>query len=554
MNRADVLIVGSSIAASMTAAYLKLQMPDLDVMVLGPDPEQERRPFVGESLVEPAAMFMQDIGMGDYLMRTQVRKNGLSFYHKIECDNPHDLRYSVHAPHVLHHKAWQLHRPVVDRALRARAAELGARLITGRMLDFEIGSAATGHRLQARVGENTETFSCRWLIDATGRSRHIGKKVARYIRPQQMQRSCFWFRLADFEPLAPNIEMFMPRPLAYDLWETTHHFMGRGYWIWLIPLASEDGRRLVSVGVTFRPDLFSGPMRSMEDCLALLDRDHPPLAAMVRSGRVLDTNTYNEYLYWADRVYSADGWFLVGDAARAVDPLYSNGLSLATVQAQQIAALIVRHRGGAPAAEDFDLLDTAWRRFMVRLQDDISHYYEAAHDPFQSCLRRFWNVGGWFNAFLPLWWNGFFTSPAAARLLLRFFQEHDPTAESAWKLFAQVAHSLGNAPDPADFYRVPGVDEMINLRFDCSRDDVPRHLARAFAKRMRMRLALLRMERYRHLGEQLPALLREFVSILALRFLLPLLGRRAFATLKPPLPRCAAANAETMAGEYGNPG
>lgn len=549
MNRADVVIVGSSIAASMTAAYLKLQMPTLDVIVLGPDPEQERRPFVGESLVEPAALFMQDIGMGEYLMQTQFRKQGLSFYHKIECGNPLDRRYSVHAPHLLHHKAWQLHRPVVDRALRARAAALGARLVTGRMQDCEIGSAATGHRVHASVGESTETFSCRWLIDATGRTRRIGKQVTTYTRPREKQRSCFWFRLAGFEPFSPHIEMFMPCPLAYDLWETTHHFMGRGYWIWLIPLASEDNQRLISVGITYRPDLFSDPMRCLEDFLAVVDRDHPALAAMVRSGKVLDTNVYSEYLYWADRVYSPDGWFLVGDAARAVDPLYSNGLSLATVQAQQIAALIDSQRDGQLVARDVEALDTAWRRFMIRLQEDISRYYEATHDPFQSCLRRFWNVGGWFNAFLPLWWNGFFTSPPAARLLLRFFQEEDPTAESAWKLFAQVAQSLGKTPDPADFYRVPGVDEMINLRFDCSKDDVPRHLARAFAKRMRMRMALLRMERYRHLGEQLPALLRELFSIVALRLLLPLLGRRAFATLKSPLPRCAAAVAQNLASE-----
>jgi len=198
MNHADIVIVGSSIAACMTAAYLKLRLPDLDVLVLGPDPADERRPFVGESLVEPAALFMQEIGMRDFLNSTQMTKQGLSFYHKISYPDPQDRRYSVHAPTLLHHRAWQLHRPVVDRALRARAAELGARLVTGRMEDFEIGPAATGHRVHARVGGNPETFSCRWLIDATGRSRRIGKRVTNYVRPGEKQRSCFWFRLAGF--------------------------------------------------------------------------------------------------------------------------------------------------------------------------------------------------------------------------------------------------------------------------------------------------------------------------------------------------------------------
>jgi flavin-dependent dehydrogenase len=215
METVDVVIVGSSIAGSMTAAYLKQQLPELQVIVLGPNPEDEQRPFVGESLVEPAALFMREIGVGDYLNRTQMTKNGLTFYHKLKPDDPLDRRYSVHAPQRLDHTAWQLHRPDVDRVVRARAAELGARLVTGRMHECEIGTAATGHRVHARVGESSTTFWCRWLIDATGRTRRIGKKVAAYTRPHTTQRSCFWFRLADFEPFLSRIDMVMRgvRPL-----------------------------------------------------------------------------------------------------------------------------------------------------------------------------------------------------------------------------------------------------------------------------------------------------------------------------------------------------
>ena len=545
MENVDVVIVGSSIAGLMTAAYLKLQWPTLQVIVLGPRPEHEQRPFVGESLVEPAALFMQEIGLGDYLNSTQMTKNGLTFYHKIKPDDPLDRRYSVHAPHRLHHTAWQLHRPDVDRAVRARAAELGARLVTGRMHDCEIGTAATGHRVHARVGESTITFSCRWLIDATGRTRRIGKKVARYVRPHARQRSCFWFWLADFEPFLPHLELAMRRSPAYDLWESTHHFLGQGYWIWGIPLATHDWQRLISIGITFRPDLFPHPMRSIEDFLAIVDQQHPALGTMVRSGKVLDTNLYHEYLYWSDKAYSIDGWFLVGDAARAVDPLYSNGLSLTTVQVQQIGAIIQQQRDGVLTPGDLEAMDTVWRRFMAREQGDISRYYEVMHDPFQACMRRYWNVGGWFNAFLPLWWNGFFSVPLAARLLTRFFQEHDPAVESAWRLFTHVAEALGPEPTPADFARVPDLDWMIDLRFDCPKEEVPQHLARAFWKRVRMRLALLRMEQYRHVSEQLPALAREMASIFILRYLFPWIGRQAFAALKPPLPRCAAVSART---------
>jgi flavin-dependent dehydrogenase len=545
MENVDVVIVGSSIAGLMTAAYLKQQQPTLEVIVLGPRQQDEQRPYVGESLVEPAALFMHEIGLADYLNSTQVTKHGLSFYHKIKPDDPQDRCYSVHAPQRLYHTAWQLHRPDVDSAVRARAMELGARLVTGRLHDCEIGTAGAGHRVHARVGPSDVTFSCRWLIDATGRARRIGKKVTTYTRPRATQRNCFWFRLADFEPFLPHIEMSMRRPLAYDLWETTHHFLGQGYWIWGIPLATQDRQRLISIGITFRPDIFTQPMRNIEDFLTVVDQQHPAIGEMVRSGTVLDTNVYHQYLYWSDKVYSTDGWFLVGDAARAVDPLYSTGLSLTTIQAQQIGAIIQRQRDGTLAPGDVEAMDTAWRRFMARLQADIGRYYEVMRDPFQACMRRYFNVCGWFNAFLPVWWNGFFSVPAAARLLTRLFQEQDPTAESAWRLFAHVAKALGPEPTPADFARVPDVDWMINLRFDCPKQEVPKHLARTFWKRVRMRLALLRMEKYRHALEQLPALAREVASIFFLRCVLPWIGRQALGALEPPLPRCAAISACT---------
>jgi flavin-dependent dehydrogenase len=540
MEHVDVLIVGSSIAASMTAAYLKQQLPELDVVVLGPRPEDERRPYVGESLVEPAALFMQEIGLRDYLNSTQMTKNGLTFYHKLRPGDPQDRCYSVHAPQGLYHTAWQLNRPEVDRAVRERAGELGARMVLGRMEDIEIGTGGKRHRVCARTGESTTTFSCRWVIDATGRARRIGRKVANYIRPQKAQRSCFWFRLADYEPFMAHLEMAMRSPVTYDLWQTTHHFLGQGYWIWGIPLATREWQRLISVGATFRPDILPQPVRTMEQFLELVDREHPALGEMVRSGKVVDCNVYHEYIYWADRVYSEDGWFLVGDAARAVDPLYSNGLSLTSVQAQQIASIIRRQRDGTLNTGEVDTMDTVWRRFMALQQGDISRYYEVMHDPFQACMRRYWNVGGWFNMFLPLWWNGFFSVPLGARLLSRFLREEDPAAHSAWKLFAHVSEALGPALEAADFECVPELDWMLNLRFDCGKEAVPRQLARALWKRVGLRLALLRLERYRHLFQQLPALIREIGLIFIFRYVLPRIAREAFASLMPPLPSLAA--------------
>lgn len=537
----DLLVVGASISGLMAAAWVKLEHPDLDVVVLGPPPEREKRPYVGESLVEPAILFFRELGMGDVLDDRCLLKNGLTFYHKLRIDDPADRRYSVHAPERLHHLARQLNRPVFDRALRDHGERLGVRMIDGLAEDVRVGKGGARHHVTARVGEATVEMSSRWIIDASGRKRLIGDKVSTYTRPEQGQRSAFWIRLADFEPFVPHIEMTMRRPLRYDIWYSTHHFMGHANWIWGIPLQSTEHERLLSLGITFRPDIFAraDEMRTVEHFLAYLDAEHPALAAMVRSGKVLDTNVYRNYIYFANKVYSKDGWFIIGDAARAVDPLYSTGMSMTSIQSLQISEMIRRDRRGALSDDDVTALESVWMKVARRRQLDIADQYESMHDPLQACMRRYWNICGWFNGLLPLWWNGFFTDPAGARLVARFFADPDTASESAWRLFGEVSRRLGPL-EPAVFNETSDLDEILNLRFDCPLEELPAQLSGMFLKRVRLRLALVRMGGWDLLAGQLPEVGRDLAAASAARVVLKRLGREAFRAVKPPLHRLVA--------------
>ncbi len=423
MLETDVLVVGSSLSGMMTTLNLRHRNPDLDVTVLGPHPSEEKRPLVGESLVEPGILFFREMGLGPHLDRMQVLKNGLIFYHKLDLSNPADRAYSAHGPEILFHKARQMRRQEFDTACRERAVALGARMLHGTANVIEVGQDGERHRVAATVdGENIE-ISARWIVDATGRRRLIGKQVTQYARPDK-QRCTFWFRLRNFEPFFDHLDVHRRRLWQFDPWLTTHHFMGRGYWIWCIPLEVGE-ENLCSVGFTYRPDLLGRQIRSMEDFLAQVEQDHPAIADMVRSGDIVDTQMYLNYFYHSEQLYSEDGWFLVGDTARAVDPLYSNGISMTTMQVGQIAEIIERQRAGTLQSGDVAALDAAGRWIMERAQREVTEQYDIMHDPFQACMRRYFNVSGWFNGFLPLWWNGFMTTPEAARLALRFFRDRD---------------------------------------------------------------------------------------------------------------------------------
>jgi hypothetical protein len=255
---------------------------------------------------------------------------------------------------------------------------------------------------------------------------------------------------------------------------------------------------------------------------------------MVRSGTIVDTQMYFDYFYYSEQLYSEDGWFLVGDTARAVDPLYSNGISMTTFQVGQIAEIIERQRDGTLKPGDIASLDDIGRWIMERAQREVTEQYEIMHDPFQACMRRYLNVTGWFNGVLPLWWNGFFTTPEGARLLLRLFRDRDADAESLWALAAEAAAAIGPPYDQQGFDLGPDLDSVLNLRFDCAREDVMKAVARMFARRRYIRRRLLAMNGNKHLGREFPRLAGETIRPLLLR-LLPMLRPAVFAALRPPL-------------------
>lgn len=273
----------------------------------------------------------------------------------------------------------------------------------------------------------------------------------------------------------------------------THHFVGHNNWVWGIPLRSPDHDRLLSMGITFRPDLFTHPMKSIDDFLSYMDGEHPAVSEMVRSGDVLDTLVLNNYLYNAERVYSADGWFLLGDAAHAVDPLYSTLLTLTVFQIEQVNAIIQGRSTGTFSADDVRELEALWLSFARQRAKEVCQQYEIMHDPFQASMRSYWETHAYFEVVLPAWWNGLYYDPRAAGVLRHLYGLNTIATAASKLLFKQVSESLGEDICQADFDRTTPLMDLVNPHFDCAGDDVPGKFADLFRKRVQFRKDLMRM-------------------------------------------------------------
>ncbi len=246
----DILVMGGGATGQLAAAYLRQRFPNLKVAVVeGP---HKNRPIVGESFVEITVDFLLELGLGAYLIEKHYPKYGLTYYFKLDIDHPADRTYVVdETPTVPPLLSFQINRFTFDREVRERNLENGIEMIDGMVAGVKIGSGDESHTVTVQDPAQQEyTLRARWLIDATGRNRVLAKLLQLHETVNE-QKNVFWFRLINFKPeILDHIRAVKKQNRAFVPYFATHHFFGKGNWIWCIPMRSPDNLPLISIGIT----------------------------------------------------------------------------------------------------------------------------------------------------------------------------------------------------------------------------------------------------------------------------------------------------------------
>ncbi|MEO6981996.1 MAG: tryptophan 7-halogenase [Edaphobacter sp.] len=490
----DILIMGGGVTGQLAAAYLRMRFPNLKVTVV--EGLHKNRPIVGESFVEITVDFLLELGLGAYLIEDHFPKYGLTYYYKLDINNPADRTYIVdETPTVPPLLSFQINRSTFDREVRERNLKNGVEMIDGTVIGVNLSNGGGPHAVTVRdSGQHECTLRAGWLIDATGRNRVLSKLLQLH-DPVKEQKSVFWFRLKDFNPeILAQIHALKKQNRAFVPYFATHHFFGNGNWIWCIPLRSPDGKPLISIGITYRKDIYPhGEVRTMEQFLECVGREHEVIVDLVRTGSVVDTNFYSSYMWECRQRYSPDRWCILGDAGDTVDPLYSVGIALSSVQIRQIAAMIERELNGCNIAEFVKDLDAAITTLQRGVTRDTTRLYECMGDAYQCHLRVHLVVIELFHIALPLLMNDYLWDPLGVKLVNRFFTLKTFEAESKkfHDLIRQVsADPKNHAVD--NFIKVQSNASMNTTFYEYYREeDIPVSLSRMLFSLARLRLRLL---------------------------------------------------------------
>ena len=524
----DILVMGGGATGHLAAAYLRMRFPKLKVSVVeGP---HKNRPIVGESLVEVSVDFMFELGLGAYLVEKHYPKYGLTYYFKANIDDPADRTYVVDeiptAPQIL---SFQINRFTFDREVRDRNIQNGVELIDGTVMGVDIKGGDGLHTVTVQdPAGGKQILSARWLVDATGRNRVLQKQLQLQETVKE-QKNVYWFRLKNFNPeILSHIHALKKPNRSYVPYYATHHFFGKGNWIWCIPMRSPENESLISIGITYRKDVYPhGEVRTLEQFLDCVGREHPVLVELVRSGTIVDTNFYSSYMWECRQRYSPDRWYIIGDAGDTVDPLYSVGLALSTLQIRQIAAIIQRELNGCETAEFTKNLDTVLTTFQRGVTRDTTRLYECMGDAYQCHLRVHLAVTKLFHLALPLVVNDYLWDPLGVKLVNWFASLASIEADS--KRFQELIREVAANPKNRELHNFIKVQSGWSMNFGYyehhREEDIAASLSKMAFGFARLRLKLLGKLGWRGLfsfGQQ-RALLKDVLRSL---FLVPFYGTK----------------------------
>ena len=186
---------------------------------------------------------------------------------------------------------------------------------------------ATGVRI--KICDKEVDLSCKIVVDASGRQTLLGQQLGLKKKDPIFNQYAVhaWFDGVDkgSGQTADYIHIyFLP--------------VERG-WVWQIPITDE----ITSVGVVAEKEVFRQSKMDVEGYFQSHVNFNPELArAMKGARRINEFKSEGDYSYSMEK-FVGNGFLMIGDAARFVDPIFSSGVSVAAHGAK-FASESIRYR------------------------------------------------------------------------------------------------------------------------------------------------------------------------------------------------------------------
>lgn len=349
-----VIIIGGGPAGSTLGSYLS--MAGIDNIII--DKAIHPRPHVGESLVTNTTRIFDEIGFLPTMESEGFVKKYGAAWHAPNHRGQLAIEFSefpiegINQPYSYH-----IERSKFDLCLLKHAEKLGSKILQGvtvsRVL-FDENNKASG--VQIKVDDQTVNLSADIVVDASGRGTLLGRQLKMKKKDSIFNQYAIhaWYKDVDRGPVksADYIHIyFLP--------------IERG-WVWQIPIDEE----VTSIGVVTEKADFKDASKDIDSYFKKhLQTNENLVRAMENAKQVKGYEVEGDYSYSMDN-FVGDGWLLVGDAARFVDPIFSSGISVAMHSAKFASESIVK------AFETNDFREEVFKPYEESLLKGVNIWYE----------------------------------------------------------------------------------------------------------------------------------------------------------------------------------
>lgn len=332
----DVIIVGGGPAGSTAGTFLARDGRS----VLLVEREKFPRDHVGESLLPFCYRLFEELGVREQMDTLFVRKPGVRF---LDRDGRGSTSWCFNQviPDETY-LSYQVNRAPFDTMLLNNTRLAGAEVREEtKATDVRIsGTDGATVVIESRDGRS-QTLSCRFVIDASGRDAIIGARNGWRKPREELDRTALWSHWEDVT-LAGGLEEGLSLII----------YMGQEKkgWIWVFPLTPTR----VTAGVvmqnsyikTQRPLLQERGTSDWKEELCLQELLASPFVRSLLSGtrRVLPIMVNGDYSYEVSNHYGPN-YAMIGDARGFIDPIFSSGVFLSMKTAKLVSAAVHKQLG-----------------------------------------------------------------------------------------------------------------------------------------------------------------------------------------------------------------
>lgn len=349
----DVVIIGGGPAGAAIGCYLSMAGIQNTIFESANHP----RAHVGESMVTSSTRVFREIGFLETMEREGfVKKYGASWHApanrgKFAIEFAEFPQEGVHQDYTYH-----VDRSKFDLLLLKHAESFGTKVYQGVHVKQVLFQGDTANGVRVNLNGREIDVPARMVVDASGRQTLLGRQLNLKVKDPIFNQFAIhaWFEKVDRgnDECADHIHIyFLP--------------VERG-WVWQIPITET----VTSMGVVVEKEVFKEARTDLEGFFQQQIQTNQNLAhAMRQAQRLNDYKTEGDYSYSLTS-FTGNGFLMIGDAARFVDPIFSSGVSIALYSAKYASERIIH------AFETDDFSEDSLKPYEMKLRSGVNVWYE----------------------------------------------------------------------------------------------------------------------------------------------------------------------------------